>query len=384
MIRRVRRLSGRVRTHARRVYRSSVTIACADGPAYAATERGWPMGVRPAPVGGRTMATTVRPRVDDEVFLLAEVAQLYYADDLTQDQIAQQLSVSRSAVSRMLKEARERGLVEIRVHHPLQTSPELERELVGRFELTDAVVLRSAPSGFDHDAAGDAAEETAHKVGALGARYLQRHLEPQAILAVGWGSAVLAVVSSGYLRRMPGVSIVQAMGSTGNTSPDLDGIQIVARLARISGGQPYFLHAPMVVADAAVRTGLLRDQHLRKTLEMVRRASVFVFSVGVIGDRSGLYRSGYLTETDLEVLRGQGIVGEIAGIYFDLDGQVRQLEINERMIAAPAEVIQTIPTRVGVSFGEVKAVANLGAIRSGLLNVLITDEPTARSMLRHA
>ena len=320
---------------------------------------------------------TARATVDDEVFLLAEVAQLYYADDLTQDQIAQQLSVSRSAVSRMLKEARERGLVEIRVHHPLQTSAELERELVGRLGLTDAVVLRSAPSGFDLDAA----EETAHKVGALGARYLQRHLEPSATLAVGWGSAVLAVVSSGYLRRMPGVSIVQAMGSTGNTSPDLDGIHIVARLARISGGQPYFLHAPMVVADAAVRTGLLRDQHLRKTLEMVRRASMFVFSVGVIGDRSGLYRSGYLTGTDLEMLRGQGIVGEIAGIYFDLEGQVRRLEINERMIAASAEVIATIPTRVGVSFGEVKAQANLGAIRSGLLNVLITDEPTARTML---
>lgn len=28
---------------------------------------------------------TARSTVDDEVFLLAEVAQLYYADDLTQD-----------------------------------------------------------------------------------------------------------------------------------------------------------------------------------------------------------------------------------------------------------------------------------------------------------
>lgn len=347
-------------------------------PTYAATTRRGPTTAKPTRgVTCEVMATTARSMVDDEVFLLAEVAQLYYADDLTQGQIAQQLSVSRSAVSRMLKEARKRGLVEIRVHHPLQTSPELERELQARFRLGDAVVLRSAPSGFDLDVT----EETAHKVGALAARYIQRHLEPTGILALGWGSAVLAVVSSGYLRRMPGVSIVQAMGSTGNTSPDLDGIQIVARLARISGGQPYFLHAPMVVADATVRTGLLRDQHLRKTLEMVRRASMFVCSVGGIDDRSGLYRSGYLTEMDLEVLRGQGIVGEIAGIYFDRDGQVRPLEINERMIAASAEVIATIPTRVGVSFGELKAQANLGAIRSGLLNVLITDEPTATLML---
>ena len=65
-------------------------------------------------------------------FLLAEVAQRYYLEDLTQEQIARRLGVSRSQVSRMLKEAREQGIVEIRVHHPLRTVPELQQALQPR------------------------------------------------------------------------------------------------------------------------------------------------------------------------------------------------------------------------------------------------------------
>jgi DNA-binding transcriptional regulator LsrR (DeoR family) len=38
--------------------------------------------------------------------------------------------------------------------------------------------------------------------------------------------------------------------------------------------------------------------------------------------------------------------------------------------------------RVGVSCGIEKALPNVGAARSGLVNVLITDERAAREMLR--
>ena len=72
---------------------------------------------------------------------LADVAQQYYLEDLTQEQIARRLGVSRSQVSRMLKEARERGIVEIRIHHPLRTVPALQQTLLNAFPLRDCLVL---------------------------------------------------------------------------------------------------------------------------------------------------------------------------------------------------------------------------------------------------
>jgi DNA-binding transcriptional regulator LsrR (DeoR family) len=315
-------------------------------------------------------------REGDEDLLLAEVADLYYAQDLTQEQIARRFAVSRSNVSRMLKEARARGLVEIRIHHPLPTRPDLQAALATRFGLRDCLVLA------DGDAPESGApDETARKVGALAARYLQANVPEHSIVGVGWGSTVYQVVTSGYLGRKPGMSVVQLMGSVGGATPDIDGAQVAARLGRALGARVYYLHAPMVVTDAAVRHGLLRDPHIRKTLEMARQAGTFVASVGAVSEQSGIYRAGYLHDADLEYIRGQGAVGDLCGAYYALDGSLCPVEITERTMAVGATVLRGVPLRVGVSWGPRKALANLGAVRSGLLNVLITDEAAARAML---
>ncbi|MEJ7872641.1 MAG: sugar-binding domain-containing protein, partial [Rubrobacteraceae bacterium] len=57
------------------------------------------------------------------------------------------------------------------------------------------------------------------------------------------------------------------------------------------------------------------------------------------------------------------------------------LEMNERSIAIGSEELRRIPNRVGVSSGAEKPLANIGAARSNLLNVLITDQNTASKML---
>ncbi|MFM9107004.1 MAG: helix-turn-helix domain-containing protein, partial [Chloroflexota bacterium] len=119
----------------------------------------------------------------DETMLLADIAQRYYLEDQTQEQIARAIGVSRSNVSRMLKEARRQGLVEIRIHHPLGTLPELQAELAACFGLRDCLVL--AP-GDDSTAAAP----VSGRIGALAARYLNDQIPDGAVGGVGWGSTV--------------------------------------------------------------------------------------------------------------------------------------------------------------------------------------------------
>ncbi len=312
---------------------------------------------------------------------LADVAQQYYLEDLTQEQIARGMGVSRSHVSRMLKVARERGIVEIRIHHPLQTAPDLQQGLLAALPLIDTLVLaavedsRSGPQG--QDASGDVAQQ----LGVLAARYLNERITDHAIVGVGWGSTVYHVVTSGYLRRKQSISVVQLMGSVGGATPDIDGGQVASRLGRALGGKVYYLQAPMVVTDAGVRTGLLRDQHIRKTLEMARRASVLLVSVGAVTQASGIFRAGYLDETDLEYIQGQGAVGDICGVYFRQDGSPCSLELEERTIAAGGDAMRRAALRVGVGWGAAKALPSIGAIRAGLINTLVTDEECAREIL---
>jgi deoxyribonucleoside regulator len=306
-------------------------------------------------------------------FLLAEVAQHYYLEDLTQEQIARSLGVSRSQVSRMLKEAREQGIVEIRVHHPLRTVPELQRALRTALPLQDCLVLAAAEDA--------GATTVASQLGALTARYLDDRIDDECVIGVGWGSTVYHVVTSGYLHRRRGVSVVQMMGSVGGATPDIDGGQVASRLGQALGAKVFYLQAPMVVTDAAVRAGLLRDPHIRQTLEMARRADVLLVSVGAVTEASGLYRAGYLNALDLEYIRGQGGVGDICGAYFQQDGSPCSFELKERTVAVDGDVMRRVPLRVGAGWGKAKALPSIGAIRAELINVLVTDEECARHAL---
>ncbi len=309
--------------------------------------------------------------------MLAEVAQLYYVGDLTQEQVAQRIGVSRSNVSRLLKEARKQGMVEIRIHSPLRTVPALQEALAARLGLRECLVL----DDLNQDYRVFDTSDTATQVASLAARYLVDNISEGDTVGLGWGRAVYRVSYSRFLREERDTTVVQVMGSIGGSIPEYDGVATTARLAGVLGANAHYLHAPMLVTDAAVRAGLLRDPHIRKTLEVARRADTVVVSVGTIGREHGQYRTGYLTDADVDYIRGQGVAGEVCGTYFTGDGSIVPLEINERSISIGTEELQRVPTRIGVSAGAEKPAANIGAARSSLINVLITDEDTARRML---
>lgn len=315
----------------------------------------------------------------DELLALAEVARLYYVEGHTQEEISRRVGGSRSNVSRMLKEARARGLVEIRVRSPLGTVAGLEDALAGRMGLKECLVLSTS----DGEGPGTASGEVPARIGALAARSLQRYIVEGGIVGLGWSSTVYHhVVRSAHLRPTRDVSVVQLMGSVGDSVPELNGMHIASRMAAALGASAHYLHAPMLVADAGVRDALLRDRSIEETLELARHADVTLVGVGAVDREASQYRTGYLDDADLEYIRGRGAVGDVCGSYFARDGTLCPVEMNERTVALDFESLVRVPTRIGVSWGVGKALANVGAVRSGALNVLITDEDTAREMLR--
>jgi deoxyribonucleoside regulator len=323
------------------------------------------------------LAPRRRTPLSEDQFLLAEVAQLYYVGDFTQAEISRRIGTSRSNVSRMLKEAREQGMVEVRIHSPLRTVPGLQEELASRLGLRECLVL----AALEGDSRIFESTDTVTQVAALAARYLQENVAEGTTVGLGWGRSVHRVVHKRFFREKKDVTVVQVMGSIGGSIAEFDGIATTARMAEVIGASAHYLHAPMLVSDAATRSGLLRDPHISKTLEVARRAETIVSSVGTPGREHGQYLTGYLGDEDLEYIREQGAVGDICGAYYAFDGSSVSLEMNERSIAISAKHLSGVPNRVGVSSGPEKPRANIGAARSSFLNVLITDEHTAGRML---
>lgn len=305
--------------------------------------------------------------------LLAQVASMYYEDNLNQDEIARRIDTSRSTVSRILQEAREAGVVEITVHYPWKTVPEIEEDLIARFHLRQARVLfgRSRPYG-----------EILRGLGVLAARYIESILIDGATLGISWGVAVYNTVRALRPDRRLPITVVQMVGAVGEGNPLIDGPDLARLLASVYGGEYRYLHAPLIVEDAHAREVLLQEPRIRETLSLARRANVALVGIGAPAPEVySLLRAGYVNRKALAQLRAQGVVGDICARHYDAHGHVLDIELNRRIVGIELEALHDIEQVIGVAGGEAKAEAILGALRGGHVNVLVTDDATARKVL---
>jgi DNA-binding transcriptional regulator LsrR (DeoR family) len=273
----------------------------------------------------------------------------------------------------MLQEARDLGVVEIIVHYPWKTSPKLESHLIARFGLFQAKVLCCDERPY---------EEIVRGLGVLAAHYIESILDKVSLLGISWGAAVHNTVQAlRPARRLP-VTVVQMVGAVGEGDPLIDGPELARLLAGVCGGEFRYLHAPLLVEDAQARDILLQEPTIRETLALARRAEVALVGIGTpLPEHSSLLRAGYLDTPALVQLESQGVVGDICGRHYDAQGREVDIELNRRIVGIRLEALREIDRVIGVSGGEDKAEAILGALRGGYVDVLVTDDVTAKRLL---
>lgn len=311
--------------------------------------------------------------------LLATVASLYYKLNQSQSEIAARLDLSSSTISRLLKEAHEKGIVEIQIRMPIPRALELEQELLRRFGLKDAYVLQTTSDSVAHGA-------LLHAIGQLAAGYVQRVVDtfpPRSSIGVAWGTGVHAAVIALPDHAAQNVDVVQLMGGVGALlvdSPDLGRV-----VAQKLGGRHYDLPAPVLVERAVTREVLLQEPMVREGLVRAQSVKLAITGIGTVQDEaSSFLRAGLLSRGDLSNLRRQGIVGEICGRFFDVNGCYEDFEVNGRIIGLELDDLRQIPQSVAVARGTLKALSLLGALRGKFIKVVATDDITARAVLAAA
>ncbi|MEZ4768572.1 MAG: sugar-binding domain-containing protein [Caldilineales bacterium] len=313
---------------------------------------------------------------DDRIDLLTQVAIWYYEEGLNQADIAQRIDKSRSMVSRLLEQAREAGLVEVRVRHPLRTDSDLEQKLCKAYNLAEAHVLAEPPD--DH-------QLLLRRLGELGARRLQASLQPGIIIGVSWGTGVHSLVSAMPTMHVQNSTVVQLIGAVGHGDPMVDGLELGRWLAQKLGSSFRFLSAPLLVQSEEIAQALRLERINQETLEVAARAEVAVIGIGTPEpDHSSLLRAGYANRADLEELVAAGVVGDIVAHQFDANGRLLDIPANRRTVSLDAESIRRIPLVIAVSGSVAKAKAIAAALRGGFCNCLVTDAWAAQMVLSMA
>lgn len=311
---------------------------------------------------------------DTSDLTLAKVAALYYLRGQTQQEIADRMRVSRPTVSRMIKEARTRGIVQITVAHIDGLAVDLESELEERLGLDEVVVAEVG--------GGDIGE----RLGAAAAGFLARTLRPGAVVGLTWGTTLREMVKAVVPRQTRDVTVVQTLGGMGPPLAEAHAADLPRRLAASLGAGLRLLQAPGVVASAAARDVLLADPQIRSSLDGLSEMTMAFVGIGSLESNPVLDPARLAGEVGvapslIDDLRAAGAVGDVALRFFDADGRPVATALDDRVIGVDLETLGAADCVVGVAGGAQKVEAIRAAVRGGLVDVLVTDDGTAHALL---
>jgi deoxyribonucleoside regulator len=307
-----------------------------------------------------------------DLHTIARVAYLYYTESLNQQEIAEQLHLSRITVGRMLQRAREEGIVQIKINTPDNVFFDIERQLIQQYGLKDAIVTMEAE-------AGDPLYRT---LAEATANWLLSHVWKGARIGLGMGRTISHIPSVFKPERPLECTFSEVTGGASMASKGVTQYNIVSKMAELAGGRAEYIYAPIIVSNKDACQALMNEAPVREALERARQCDIMIQGIGPVDYTALLYIHDYLNQQELESLLAQGGVGDLLGRYFDQYGESIESPLDQRIIGLTLDDIARIPWSVVVAGGAEKVPALRAVINKHLINILITDVSTAKHLLK--
>ena len=319
----------------------------------------------------------MKEKESDELEVIAEVASMYYEHDIPQNVIAEKMFFSRAKVSRLLKKAREQGIVEIIIRFPLERVVTLERTLCEVFGLKDAVVIKNYPENNN-------ANTRLSRLGKIAGEYLDEKLKDGDTIGLAWGRTLYQMVSQIKPKSSRDIHVVQLTGAAADGyNAQMDSPFLVRKLAEKYRGTYSQIYAPLFVENNIVKQSLVREVIIAKALQEARSVDYLVTGIADFhsGDNVNSW-AGYLDQARKQRLIQKGAVGFICGHFLDQNGNKIFDDVENNLIGVSLDDLKKAKNVIAVSGGVDKAHATYAALKGNYIHCLITDEFIAEKILR--
>lgn len=311
----------------------------------------------------------------NELRMIARVAQMYHVEGQRQANIARHLRISQATVSRMLKRAYDEEIVRTTVVSPSGTYGDLEAGLRTRFGLSEAFVVECSE---DRDGAIMA------RIGEAAAHFLEATLQTDEIIGVSsWSETILRMVENIHpMKTGKAKYVVQTLGGIGDPSVQTHANQLTMRLAKLTGADPHLLSAPGVAQSREAKLVLLGDTYVRETMDLFSKITLAIVGVGAVEPSGMLARSGNtFSSRELVDVADAGGVGDMSLRFFDINGASVKTPLDDRVIGITLEELSRVDRVIALAGGQSKTAAIRGALRTGVIDLLITDKFTAERLV---
>lgn len=307
--------------------------------------------------------------------LLYKIAQSYYLENRTQNDIGHRFGLSRIKVSRLLKQARESHIVNITLNPPPNTLTELEQSLEKVYGLEEVRIVMTEHSNVN---------QVSLELAPAAAECLLRRLKGGEIVGVTWGKTIMSVINALPQHPMPDVRIVQITGGLGLVVTLEHSTELARQMAGKLSAALHLIPAPGVATDRHSAEILRNDKSIRETLALAAKADIAILGIGRLAPDTFLMQDGsVITQDDFDKLTRAGAVGDIALRYLDREGRSINDEFDGRIIGLTLDELRQIPCVIGVAGGKEKHPVVQAALKSGVLDVLITDHHTGEFLIEN-
>lgn len=316
-----------------------------------------------------TVRTGVELLGPGEAVRLAEVARRFYLDGQSKQDIGRDLGITRFKVARMLEQAREHGVIKMEIAAPSLIDVQLSQQLASAYDLRRAVVLTTE---------GGAEVDLRRQLASVTAGLLTEIITDDDVLGLGYGRTLNEATA--VLTALARCTTVQLAGALLGVHVSENSIELVRRVAAITGGPVYPLYTPQVLPDPSTAC-VLRQQP--QVGEAYRRFDQITKAVVAVGSweppHSQLYES--LSEAERLQFRERGVMAEICATLLDADGHEVAPEFTDRCIAISGEQLRAVDEVIAVAGGASKVNAVTAVLRGCYANSLVTDQTVARHLL---
>lgn len=304
----------------------------------------------------------------DDSRMMVKVSKLYYQEELSQNEIAKKLNLSRPTVSRYLNNAKKKGIVEIQINE--NNLSEIEKLVEEKYNIQEAICIRNK---YNLKSA----------LGKEASDYLLHNIKNGNTIALSAGTTVDQVVKNFPIKKSyPDTVLVPLVGGMGNVSIDIHANHIVDTFRNKLGSKSMFLHVPVVVDDSYSKEFIMNQKFVKKITDLYKSTDIAIVGIGSSPMDSTMV-AAYNDELGINDLSNDEAIGDIFYNFIDKDGKKINCEWNDRTMSISFNEYKQIPLKIAVAGGIEKVDAIHAALKNKLLDVLIIDEDTAVNMLHN-
>jgi DNA-binding transcriptional regulator LsrR (DeoR family) len=309
--------------------------------------------------------------MDSGDFLLAQIAKLYYVDKVKQNEIAKRFDITPMMVSRYLRRAEQRNIVSVHIKMPWSQDLGLGQDVMERYHLKECVAL---------DIPEDA--DIPSYIGKYAADYFASIIKQDMVIGISWGKTISEFVAAMPFLQVDGCTLLQLSGAFLADETKVMPTSILQQMAHRLGAKSFAMSSPLYVSSPQVKESLIQEPFNQIVMELSEHADLAIIGASSLKREATTMILNPVTLDAFEEMRQLGVIGDLAGVFLDAQGQSVQWSKSSLYMGIPLSQIAKAKDVVCLA-GEVdKAPILCAGARKGFIKTLITSKKTAEAMLK--